>query len=185
MFRNQDQFQIAGLFQKDTEAVPLLISTENAITLTPSLKITSSDIVQKITETPVFAATNTEAVVSTPLGGKSGLIAYTSMQSGMPQIWVMNSNGEGKSQITTRLDGACQPDWSPDGSRIVFISPCQKRNGLDIYSGTGMYIINVDGTGITPLYSVPGGDYDPNWSPNGEQYRFCIKKGWYKPYLFI
>ena len=176
VFRNQDQYQIAGLFQKDTEAVPLIISPENEITPTTSLETPLPGIVEDITETPVFIATKAEEVVSTPLGGKFGLIAYTSMQSGIPQIWIMNSNGKDKSQITNRVDGACQPDWSPDGSKIVFISPCQKRNGIDIYTGTGMYVINADGTGITPLYSVPGGDYDPNWSPDGKYIAFASKR---------
>jgi Tol biopolymer transport system component len=40
------------------------------------------------------------------------------------------------------------------------------------YPGAGLFIMNADGTGIVPLPNVPGGDFDPSWSPDGTQLAF-------------
>jgi len=54
--------------------------------------------------------------------------------------------------------GACDSDWSPDGTKIVF--------GRHTGDEQGLYIINSDGTGLFKIGS-PGPDdiYDPSWSP--------------------
>ncbi len=39
---------------------------------------------------------------------------------GIPQLWLMNSDGTGERQITT--GGGSRPAWSPDGSEIVYVS---------------------------------------------------------------
>ena len=39
----------------------------------------------------------------------------------LASIWIMNSNGTGKTQLTTDEDGYCSdPSFSPDGSKIVY-----------------------------------------------------------------
>jgi TolB protein len=49
------------------------------------------------------------------------------------------------------------PAWSPDGSRIAFLT------GRD---GNGeIYVMNADGSGPTNLTNNPAEDYDPVWSP--------------------
>ncbi|MCC6146759.1 MAG: serine/threonine-protein kinase [Anaerolineaceae bacterium] len=128
------------------------------------------------TETATIAITVTRAPTETftpavtPVGGGGGKIAFASERSGIPQIWLMNPDGTNPEIITNLPDGACQPDWSPDGKQLVFISPCKERK--DLYKGSGLFIVNVDGTGVKPLISVPGGDYEPDWSPDGQKIAF-------------
>ena len=118
------------------------------------------------TNTPLVGA----APFATPIGGGDGQIAYASDQSGIPQIYLVNLANSGIVQITDMPSGACQPSWSPDGMRLVFISPCK---GMDqIPSQASLYIINADGTGLIPIPTVPGGDYDPAWSPDGTTIAF-------------
>jgi Tol biopolymer transport system component len=71
-------------------------------------------------------------------------------------------------------EGACQPAWSPDGSQIVFISPCLARGEFfdNTYSNSSLYIMNADGSGQKPLTTVPGSDFDPDWSPDGKRIAF-------------
>jgi Tol biopolymer transport system component len=88
----------------------------------------------------------------------------------VPQIFIMNYDGSDVIQITSLQDGACQPDWSPDGSQIVFISPCFERT--DVYPDSRLYIVNADGTGLTPLLNSDAGDFDPSWSPDGTRIAF-------------
>lgn len=119
-----------------------------------------------VTNTP--DATATPAV--TPVGGGAGQIAYASARSGVPQIYLLDMPSQTVVQVTDIAEGACQPAWSPDGGKLVFISPCK---GMDeIYYDAGLYIINADGSGLTPIATVPGGDFDPSWSPDGKSIVF-------------
>ncbi|MCE1254072.1 MAG: serine/threonine-protein kinase [Anaerolineae bacterium] len=114
-------------------------------------------------------------ISSTPVGGGKGQIAFTSEESGKAQIWLMNSDGSAIKQISNLPDGACQADWSPDGSKLVVTSPCSGRK--ETYNGSGLFIINADGGGLTPLPSLPGGDYTPRWSPDGARIAFTSIRG--------
>ncbi len=117
------------------------------------------------TQPAAISSTASPFPQNTPIGGGRGQIAFVSDRNGNPQIWLMDSDGNSLEQLTNLPDGACQPDWSPDGNKLVFISPCLKRQ--EIHKGSGLFIINRNGSGLTPLISVPGGDFDPAWSPDG------------------
>jgi serine/threonine protein kinase len=122
--------------------------------------------------TPSLTPTPTQSPLPTAtlLGGGYGQIAFASNRAGRPQIFLMNSGGSGQTQVTNLPDGACQPDWSPDGKQIVFTVPCPDR--LDQYSGSHLAIMNVDGTGLKALPTADGGDFDPAWSPDGTRIAF-------------
>lgn len=107
---------------------------------------------------------------ATKVGGGTGEIAFVSDRSGTFQVWVMDSEGKDLRQITDMPEGACQPDWSPDGTQLIFISPCSGNQ--ETYRGSGLFIINYDGSGLLPLSTIPGGDYDPDWSPDGKSIAF-------------
>ncbi len=119
--------------------------------------------------TPEAAITDVPQVSLT--GGGSGQIAFASDREGVPQIFVMDSDGSNVVRLTSQVDGACQPAWSPDGSQMLFTSPCGRSKAT--YPGAGIWLINADGTGVTPLPAVAGGgDFDPRWSPDGTQILF-------------
>ena len=129
-------------------------------------------------ETPIVAASPTLAVQT---GG--GLIAFTSERTGKPQVFVMRDDGSGVRQVTDLADGACQPDWSPDGQRLAFTSPC--KGNLQRYENASIYLVNLDGTGVTPISTAPGGDFDPAWSPDGKRLAFTSLQDGPVPHLFI
>ncbi len=148
-------------------------------TATPTLSATEPP-----TAEPTDAPTETPAVTAevTPTGGGVGQLAFASNRTGIPQIFLINVDGEGLVQLTKLPDGACQPDWSPDGQRLVFTSPC--RGNQQQYPGSSLWVMNVDGTGIAPLPTAPGGDYDPAWSPDGERIAFTsLRDG--RPQIYV
>lgn len=158
---------------------PLPTSTPEP-TFTATLTLTSTPK-PKPTNTPTFTPTPrsvvTEAitgeVTQAPpvlLGGGAGQVAFASDRTGAPQIFLADLKGENAFQVTNMPNGACQPSWSPDGLRMVFISPCLRNE--DVYSNTSLYIINADGTGLTTLDASPGGNFDPAWSPDGKTVAF-------------
>jgi len=58
-------------------------------------------------------------------------------------LMVMNSDGTNQTLVLSgKSTGIGRPDWSPDGSKLVFASDIQ---------GVGIYVINVDGTGLSKL----------------------------------
>jgi Tol biopolymer transport system component len=75
---------------------------------------------------------------------------------------VTNLTGEGQSEVY--LTDARDPDWSPDGSILAFSA--SDRQNQDIY------VINVDGTGLTRLTSHDARDRHPDWSPDGAAIAF-------------
>ncbi len=120
------------------------------------------------------------------LGGGLGQIAFASDRSGVPQIYMSNEDGTDLVQITSINNGACQPSWSPDGTRLVFISPCLQRinSPKDSYTDTSLFMINADGTGLKQLTNIPGADLEPAWSPDGKQIAFTsIRDGNQQIYL--
>jgi Tol biopolymer transport system component len=94
--------------------------------------------------------------------GKAGRMAFVSRQSSVNRIYLMDvdASGVGSNPTTLTNDGESEsyPFWSPDGKRLVY----QRA-----FNGTGIYVINADGTGQRRLSPTPGFDVSPFWSPDG------------------
>ena len=102
----------------------------------------------------------------TTVGGGSGMFAFVSERTGIPQIWLFDIDSRRATQMTFLEDGACQPDWSPDGKKLVFTSPCSKKRSR--YPGSSLIVLDVDTGEQVHLPASLEGDFDPSWSPDGE-----------------
>lgn len=154
-----------------------------ASTTTPALTATLTP--QQLTATPAPTFTLTPELAPTLTGGGSGQIAFVSDRTGDPEIYLINLDGTGFQKITDIAEGACQPAWSPDGMRLVFVSPCAKNK--ETYRGSSLFLMNADGSGLTPLMEklVPGGDYDPAWSPDGKKIAFTSLRNSDFPQIYV
>ena len=170
--------------------VPTLEPTRTKTAVLPVASKTAAKPMPTPTSPPTKAATPSKqpptlspAPTATPRGGGAGQIAFASSKDGKTQIWLTGVDGSGLTQVTNLPDGACQPDWSPDGGRIVFISPCPGRQ--DTYAGASLFLINANGTNLIPLVTLPGGDFDPAWSPDGKTIAFTsLRSGKANIYLY-
>lgn len=156
--------QVTG--EIDIGETPMEDSHETETAL-PTIAPTSTEV---LLPTETLEPTTTPTSLPTPMGGGDGQIVFASDRTGMPQLYIINIDQTGLQQLTDLSEGACQPDWSPDGSRIVFISPCDSNTNY--YPKSTLYIINADGSGILPLPTETGGDFDPRWSPDGNRILF-------------
>jgi Tol biopolymer transport system component len=149
--------------------------------------LTPVPAVVEATHTPLPAPTETALPPTpTPQGGGLGEIAFVSTRTGIPQIYLMRSDGSNLRQITNEQDGACQPDWSPDGTKIVYVSPCKQKQ--DIYQGSSLYLIDVGETAVensrTALTANLGGDFEPAWCPTGNRIAFTsMRDGYMEIYM--
>jgi serine/threonine protein kinase len=158
------------------------VTPSPSVTLTPSP--TPSATIEPTLSPTLVPPSMTPTFTPTPLGGGSGQIAFASDRSGTTQIWLLTVDGSAFPRMLTDIpEGACQPAWSPDGMRLVFTSPCESNE--EFYPGSGLFIINVDGSGVMPLPNVPGGDFDPAWSPDGKQIVFTSMRTGGRPRVYL
>jgi len=155
----------------ETPVLPVATRTPSVSPILPT-STPSAAVTLTPTSTPSPTATSTPTPTQTPLGGGYGEIAFASVrEGGIPQIFLMSFDGSNLRQLTNLQDGACQPSFAPDGTRLVFISPC--KGVQEKYPGAALHMINADGSGLIVLTNVPGGDFDPAWSPNGRKIAFA------------
>ena len=76
-------------------------------------------------------------------------------------VWTMNADGTGATQLTTNYNAESNPAVSPDGSRIAYEFL------------RGIYVMNADGTGQRMLTDGSTAiDEDPAWSADGTRIAF-------------
>jgi uncharacterized repeat protein (TIGR02543 family) len=85
------------------------------------------------------------------------------------RLFVMNADGSMQSRLPTPIPNLYSPDWSPDGTQILFIDGW--GNGFDIYK------MNSDGSNPTAVAGrYTNGARDPAWSPDGTKIAFVSQR---------
>jgi Tol biopolymer transport system component len=96
------------------------------------------------------------------------------------RIEIVNVDGTGLRELPAPAGEAeaGDPDWSPDGSLIVF-STMPNREGEGTGGSTGIFTIHPDGTGLTEVCdSCLDGGIAPSWTPDGEHILFWGFRTW-------
>ena len=97
-----------------------------------------------------------------------GVIAYTLSKGSNADIYVMNVDGSGQTQLTDDPAYDAWPSWSPDGSQIAFMS---KRSG-----NPDIFVMDADGSNLRQLTEHPANDIWPEWSPDGTRIAFPSRR---------
>ena len=79
-------------------------------------------------------------------------------------IYAMDLDGSNQTRLTTSSAYDDEPKWSPDGTRIAFMS--DRDGNFEIYS------MNADGSNQSRLTNNPAADGFPAWSPDGTKIAF-------------
>ncbi|MFN8179833.1 MAG: Ig-like domain-containing protein [bacterium] len=95
----------------------------------------------------------------------------SSRSSGELNLWVMNADGSGATQLTTNTNEDRHPAWSPDGTRIAFDS--NRAGTYDVW----LLPIAMGEAGATNLTFGNDDDVEPAWTPDGTTIYFASKRG--------
>ena len=88
-------------------------------------------------------------------------IAFTSDRDGNAEIYIMNPDGTGQTNLTRHEASDFQPAWSPTGSQILFAST---REGM-----SNLYLMDADGANVKKVFNDFKSRFAPAWSPDGRQ----------------
>ena len=114
--------------------------------------------------------THGELWLKNALASNTARIVFTSLRDGNPEIYVMDAHGRNQENLTNHPVYDRDPDWSPDGTKIAFVSG---RDG----AGSQIHVMDADGKNAIRLTDDPGGKRDPDWSPDGSQIAFTSTVG--------
>jgi Tol biopolymer transport system component len=101
-------------------------------------------------------------------------VAFASIRSGEPEIWVTDLGGSDAVQLTSmRAQSANAPRWSPDGRLIAFQSNLEGQ--FDVY------VVPAAGGPPRRITSHPANDHVPNFSHDGRTIYFSsMRSGTYE-----
>lgn len=90
-----------------------------------------------------------------------------SSDAGNVDIYVSDADGGPAQPLLASEAAEFSPEWSPDGTRLAFVSDRDEPGNMDLY------VARSDGSGVTRITDDPAIDADPSWSPDGTRLVFA------------
>lgn len=147
-----------ALLTPDSVQLALLTLTREAATVTATSTVTA-------TASP--SRTPTSTISPSPTQRAVAHILFTSSESGVDQVWIMNADGSQPTQLTSSGVEDNWSKWSPDRSQIIFAT---YRRGVN-----EIWVMEADGSNPRALTSGRN-DWDPVYSPDGSQIAFVSQR---------
>lgn len=117
-----------------------------------------------------------EGLNPTPIDSTRILITRNNKQTGKGEIWILDIVSGTETQVFSENRMAfSNPSVSPDHKKILMVgsTPASKNH----LSNLNIYVVNIDGSGLTQLTYHPGVDCSPIWSADGKSIYFISERG--------
>ena len=105
------------------------------------------------------------------LAAQESRIVFATLKFDNFEIYVMDVDGGNRENLSNHPVDDMDPDWSPDGTKIAFVS--NRDLGVD-----QIYVMDADGTNQIRLTYGPRRKQDPDWSPDGQEIAFTVHPDW-------
>src|SRR4030095_2852220 len=105
-----------------------------------------------------------------PSWSPDGRIFFTSERCARREIYVMNADGSNVQRFTTV--GAISPVWSPDGSKIAFVSENQEIGKTQ--HPLQVFIANADGSNVRNVTKESPSTFFPCWSGDSASVAYAV-----------
>ena len=105
--------------------------------------------------------------------GENGRIVFNSGRTGNFDIYSVNPDGTDLTRLTTSPEFENYPNWSPDGSKILF-----NRSVAGVAGSFDVFMINADGSNEQRLTTAAGNDTSGTFSPDGTKIAFRERTRW-------
>lgn len=125
--------------------------------------------VEGIWRVPAAGGTAVEVDVSfaaslDPAAAGDGRLVYPSARAGSLDLWTLDPGETLPERLTTYALDDYQPDWSPTGSHVVYVT---KQFG-----NPEIVVVPAAGGAVVRLTNHVAGDLQPSWSPDGRSIAF-------------
>lgn len=116
--------------------------------------------------------TGASQTLTTVAASTTERIVFESNRDSNYEIYVMNADGTGETRLTNNSASDSDPTWSPDGTKIAFLSDRYRT----LPGATEIYIMNADGSGQTRLTTDETPHLFLAWSPDGTRIAFTSSR---------
>jgi Tol biopolymer transport system component len=103
-----------------------------------------------------------------PAGQRIALVRSAPSSADGADVYLINPDGTGAVNLTNRPASYSLLRWSPDGSRIAFVST---RGGT-----TDLWVMNADGSGLVNLTNDAAAEAAFVWAPGGDRIAFATNR---------
>jgi TolB protein len=101
-------------------------------------------------------------------GMAASRVAFTMLQNGVKELYVVDSDGENLQRLTNLSDVVLSPAWSPDGRRIAYSAPSETGDWqISEYDLTARRTRRVQSTPNVDFFT-------PAYHPDGETFAFSM-----------
>ena len=101
------------------------------------------------------------------LAAQESRIVFATLRFDNWEIYAMDADGGNQENLTNHPVDDEQPDWSPDGTKIAFVS--NRNLGVN-----QIYVMDADGSNQIRLTDGLRRKQEPDYSPDGQQIAFTV-----------
>lgn len=165
-----------GVF--DSKPAPTLVIPTSTQGATANVPTSTPAPTRPPTRTPRPTPIPSLTPTTPPLVKATGLIAFETTRDGNTEIYSIQTDGSGETNLTHNPADDYNFIWSPDGSQIAFFST--RTGWLEVF------VMDADGSNVRQLTQLEGKNavYNPplSWSPDGRYLLGIQSQVWGSPH---